>query len=87
MNEVLQQTGNILTQSQELLKQPAVKGAVSGFLSWIGSKIFAGKKAKQMIPPHPADTPPKIGSKFIIPLKTFYHSVYVFSNKGLRRSK
>ncbi len=47
MNEVLQQTGNILAQSQELLKQPEVKGAVSGFLSWIGKKIFAGKKAKQ----------------------------------------
>lgn len=47
MNELIQQTGNILAQSQELLKQPEVKGAISGFLSWIGSKIFANKKATQ----------------------------------------
>jgi len=47
MNELIQQTGNILAQSQELLKQPEVKGAVSSFLSWIGSTIFANKKAKQ----------------------------------------
>lgn len=47
MNELIQQTGNILAQSQELLKQPEVKGAVSGFLSWIGSKVFANKKATQ----------------------------------------
>jgi predicted metal-dependent hydrolase len=47
MNDLMQQTGNILAQSQELLKQPEIKGAVSGFLSWIGSKIFANKKAKQ----------------------------------------
>ncbi len=47
MNELIQQTGNILAQSQELLKQPEVKGAISGFLSWIGSKIFANKKSTQ----------------------------------------
>ncbi|MEA3450515.1 MAG: hypothetical protein U9Q83_01275 [Bacteroidota bacterium] len=47
MTELIQQTGNILAQSQELLKLPEVKGAVSGFLSWIGSKIFANKKATQ----------------------------------------
>lgn len=47
MNELIQQTGNILAQSQELLKQPEVKGAVTGFLSWIGSKLFANKKATQ----------------------------------------
>jgi predicted metal-dependent hydrolase len=47
MNDLMQQTGNILAQSQELLKQPEIRGAVSGFLSWIGSKIFANKKAKQ----------------------------------------
>jgi len=47
MNELIQQTGNILAQSQELLKQPEVKGAISGFLSWIGTKIFANKKATQ----------------------------------------
>ncbi len=46
-NDLIQGTENILAQSQELLKQPAVKDAVSGLLSWIGNKIFAGKKAKQ----------------------------------------
>lgn len=38
MAELIQQTGNILTQSQELLKLPEVQGAVTGFLSWIGKK-------------------------------------------------
>lgn len=47
MNELIQQTGNILAQSQELLKQPEIKGAVSGFISWISSKIFANKKVSQ----------------------------------------
>ncbi|GEM_PF-1748753 len=47
MNGLIQQVGDILAQSQELLKQPGIKDAVSGFLSWIGSKIFANKKAKQ----------------------------------------
>lgn len=47
MTELIKQTGDILAQSQELLKQPEIKGAVSGFLSWIGSKIFANKKSKQ----------------------------------------
>lgn len=47
MAELIQQTGNILTQSQELLKQPEVQGAVTGFLSWIGKKIFANKKSTQ----------------------------------------
>lgn len=45
MNELIQQTGQLLTQSQELLKNPGVKQAVTGFLSWIGNKIFANKKA------------------------------------------
>jgi len=47
MTELMQQTGDILAQSQQLLKQPAVKGAVTGFLSWINTKVFANKKAKQ----------------------------------------
>ena len=45
MTELIEQTVNIFAQSQELLKRPEVKGVVSGFLSWIGSKIFANKKA------------------------------------------
>ena len=45
MDELIKQTGNILAQSQELLKQPAVKSAITGFLSWIGSRVFSGKKA------------------------------------------
>jgi hypothetical protein len=47
MNELIQQTENILAQSQELLKQPEVKAVVSSFLSWIGNKIFANKKSAQ----------------------------------------
>jgi len=47
MNELLQQTETILTQSQDLLKNPEIKGAVTGFFSWIGTRLFANKKAKQ----------------------------------------
>ena len=47
MNELIQQTGYILAQSQELLKQPEIKGVISSFLSWIGSKIFANKKSSK----------------------------------------
>lgn len=47
MNELIEQTGNILSQSQELLNNPEIKGAISDFLSWIGQKIFTNKKTKQ----------------------------------------
>lgn len=45
MSDIMQQTGEILDKSQELLKEPMVKGAISGFLKWIGDKIFANKKS------------------------------------------
>jgi len=47
MNELIQQTGNILTQAQELLKVPGVKETVTGFLGWMGKKIFSKSKTAQ----------------------------------------
>jgi hypothetical protein len=47
MNDLIQQTGYILAHSQELLNQPEVKGAITSFLSWMGKKVFANKKASQ----------------------------------------
>jgi len=59
MTDLIQQTGNILAQSQELLKEPEVTGAISEFLHWIGKKIFGNKKATQeklaLIEQHKAD--------------------------------
>ena len=45
MTDTIEQTGDILENSQELLENPEVKGAISGFFKWIGSKIFANKKS------------------------------------------
>ncbi len=47
MNELIQQTGAILTQAQELLKLPGVKETVTGFLGWMSKKIFSKSKAAQ----------------------------------------
>ncbi|MBE0639419.1 MAG: hypothetical protein IH598_12960 [Bacteroidales bacterium] len=47
MNELIQQTGAILTQAQELLKMPGVKETVTGFLGWMGKKIFSKSKTAQ----------------------------------------
>ncbi len=47
MNELIQQTGIILAKSQEFLTQPAIKGAISGFIAWISNKVFYNKKASK----------------------------------------
>ncbi len=47
MTALIQQTGAILTQAQELLKLPGVKETVTGFLGWMGKKIFTKSKAAQ----------------------------------------
>jgi hypothetical protein len=47
MTELNQLTGAILTQAQELLKLPGVKETVTGFLGWMGKKIFSKSKAAQ----------------------------------------
>jgi len=47
MTELIQLTGAILTQAQELLKLPGVKETVTGFLGWMGKKIFSKSKAAQ----------------------------------------
>lgn len=44
MNELIQQTGAILKQTQELLKVPGVKETVTGFLGWMGKNIFSQSK-------------------------------------------
>jgi hypothetical protein len=38
---------NILEQSAELMNQPAVKGAVSTFFSWLSEKLFSKNKSTQ----------------------------------------
>ncbi len=47
MNELIQQTGVILKQTQELLKVPGVKETVTGFLGWMGKNIFSQSKTAQ----------------------------------------
>lgn len=47
MNELMQQTGAILAQAQEWLKMPGVKETVTGFLGWMGKKIFSKSKTAQ----------------------------------------
>jgi hypothetical protein len=44
MTELIQQTGVILTQAQELLKLPGVKETVTGFLGWMSKKVFSRSK-------------------------------------------
>ncbi len=47
MNELIQQTGAILKQSQELLKVPGVKETFTCFLGWMGKNIFSQSKTAQ----------------------------------------
>ncbi len=47
--DVLTQTTQILTQSAELMKNPAVAGAVSGFFGWMKNIFSNNKRAKERI--------------------------------------
>ncbi|ACF13830.1 hypothetical protein Ctha_1367 [Chloroherpeton thalassium ATCC 35110] len=47
MNELIEKPEDILTHGQELMKHPVVKNAVLKIVNWIGTKVFAGKKATQ----------------------------------------
>jgi hypothetical protein len=44
MNELIQQTGVILTQAREWLKLCGVKETVTGFLGWMSKKVFSRSK-------------------------------------------
>lgn len=48
MNELVTQTGAILGQATELLKIPAISGAITGLFSWLGN-IFTKKSAKEKL--------------------------------------
>lgn len=48
MNELLTQTGAILGQATELLKNPAISGAVTGLFTFLKSK-FNGKSAQEKL--------------------------------------
>jgi hypothetical protein len=48
MNELIAQTGAILGQATELLKIPAISGAVTGLFGWLG-KVLTGQKAKERL--------------------------------------
>jgi len=47
MTELIQQTGAILKQAQEVMNVPGVKETVTGFLGWMGKKIFSKSKSAQ----------------------------------------
>ena len=48
MNELVTQTGAILVQAAELLKIPAIGGAVTGLFGWLGN-VFTKKSAKEKL--------------------------------------
>ncbi len=48
MNELVTQTGAILGQAAELLKIPAIGGAVTGLFGWLGN-VFTKKAAKEKL--------------------------------------
>ena len=48
MNELIAQTGAILGQATELLKIPAIGGAVTGLFGWLG-KVFTKKSSKERL--------------------------------------
>jgi nucleoside 2-deoxyribosyltransferase len=47
MTELIEQAGNVLSESQKLLKNPETRGAIVAFLSWLGNKVFSNKKSAQ----------------------------------------
>ncbi len=48
MNELVTQTGAILGQATELLKIPAIGGAVTGLFGWLGN-VITKKSAKEKL--------------------------------------
>lgn len=48
MNELVTQTGAILLKSAELLKNPAIGGAVTGMFSWL-KEVLGKKSAKEKL--------------------------------------
>ena len=48
MNDLVSQTGSILENTTELMKIPAVSGAVVGLFGWLGI-IFTKKSAKEKL--------------------------------------
>jgi hypothetical protein len=49
MSDLLIQTGQILQQSSELMKNPAVAGAVTGFIGWMKNIFSNNKRAKERL--------------------------------------
>ncbi len=45
MNELVQRTGTILEQANKYSNISTVKGTFTGFLDWIGKKLFGNKKS------------------------------------------
>jgi hypothetical protein len=49
MTELISQAGNILQQSAQLMKIPAVSGAVTGLFGWLKNAFKNNKRAKERL--------------------------------------
>jgi len=47
MIEIIEQAGRIFTKTHELMRNPQISGPVLGFLAWINSTVFKGRKTAQ----------------------------------------